>query len=283
MPRPIWKGYITFGLVNIPVVLFSAEKKSEIQFKLLDSRTKARVRYKRVNEDTGKEVPWEEVVKGYEYNEGNYVLLPESELKSIAGENSKTIDIDNFIDAKSLDIMLFEKPYYLVPDKKGDKGYVILREVLTSTKKVAIAKVIIHTRQYLCVLMPHEDALVLNVMRYFQEIRPASEFDIPSADIKKYKITSKELDIAKQLVDSMTAKWKPESYEDEYRKALEEFIEEKIHHAKPHSKMKKRASSGKSSNVIDFVSLLKKSIKQKKTTKSSKKTVKQSHKKVRKG
>jgi DNA end-binding protein Ku len=273
MPRPIWKGYITFGLVNIPVVLFSAEKKSDIQFKLLDSRTKARVRYKRVNEDTGKEVPWAEVVKGFEYDEGNYVLLPESDLKAIAGENSKTIDIDNFIEAKSLDIMLYEKPYYLVPDKKGDKGYVILREVLSNTKKVAIAKVIIHTRQYLCVLMPHADALVLNVMRYYQEIRPASEFDIPSGDIKKYKITSKELDIAKQLVDSMTSKWKPDSYEDEYRKALEEYIEEKIHHTKPNSKMKKRAG-GKSTNVIDFVSLLKKSIKQKKSTKNNKKPLK---------
>jgi DNA end-binding protein Ku len=271
MPRPIWKGYITFGLVNIPVVLFSAENRSEIQFNLLDSRDQSRVRYKRVNETTGKEVPWDEITKGYQYDEGSFVLVDEKDLKAIAGENSKTIDIESFIDAKSLDIMYFEKPYYLVPDKKGDKGYVILREVLNNTKKVAIAKVIIHTRQYLCVVMPHDNALILNVLRYAQEIKKPADFDIPAANNKAYKITPKEMDVATQLVASMTEKWQPDNYEDEYKKALEEFIEEKIHHTKPSTKMKKSMrGSGKSSNVIDFVSLLKKSIK---TKKSSKKTV----------
>lgn len=268
MARPIWKGYITFGLVNIPVILYPAEKKFDIQFKLVDSRDKSRIRYERINEHTGEEVPWEDVAKGYEYAENDYVLLKEADFKKIAGENSKTINIESFVNLDSLDHMDFDKPYYLVPDKKGDKGYVILRETLKATKKIGIAKVIIHTREYLAALMPNEDALVLNLLRYHQELRKPSEFDLPTESLKSYKITAKEMDIAKQLVASMTTKWKPADYHDEYREALEKWIEEKIHH-KPRKKQKAAKSPAKS-NVINFADLLKKSLAAKKIRKQKK-------------
>lgn len=265
MPRPIWKGYISFGLVNIPVVLYSAEKKSDIQFKLLDSRDKARIRYVRINEETGDEVPWDNVAKGYEYAEDNYVLLKEEDIQSFAGENAKTVNIENFVNKNSLNFIDFDKPYYLVPDKKGDKGYVILREVLNETKKVGIAKVMIHTRQYLAVLMPYENALVLNLLHYHQEMRNPTEFDLPSSNIKSYKITAQELNIATQLVDSMTTKWDPDSYHDEFKEALQEWIEDQIRHEKePVLSKKTKVTAPPKGKVINFVELLKKSLADKK-------------------
>lgn len=272
MPRPIWKGYITFGLVNIPVVLYSAEKKFDINFRLLDSRDKARVRYMRINEQTGEEVPWQDVAKGYEYDENNYILVHDKELKELAGEHSKTIQIEAFINTKELSCMQFDRPYYLVPDKKGDKGYVMLREILSATKKIGIAKVIIHTREYLAALMPYEKAIVLNLLHYQQEMRKPSEFDLPSDNLKTYKISAKEMEIARQLVDSMTTKWKPDAYHDEYRDALQKWIEDKIHHQKP--KKTKSRSPAATSNVINFVDLLKKSLKDKKIPPAKKSSVK---------
>lgn len=278
MSRPIWKGNITFGLVSIPVILYSAEKKSEIRFKLVDSRDKSPIRYVRVNEHTGEEVAWEDIAKGYEYNDHGLVLIKEDELKSIAGENTKSIPIENFVEQDSLDYMDFERPYYLLPDKKGEKGYVILRETLRATKKVGIAKVIIHTRQYLAALMPYENALTLNLLRYHSEIRDPEEFNLPTNNLKIYKITPREMEIAKELVASMTMKWDPEAYQDEYQQALEKWISQKMHHEKPHAKMR-AARTGKS-NVVNFADLLKKSIKKgKANTVTKKKPIK--HKKIR--
>lgn len=260
MARPIWKGYIAFGLVNIPVILYPAEKKSDIQFKLIDARDKAKIHYMRINEHTGKEVPWNNVAKGYEYDEDNFVLIKNEDIKSIAGENTKTINIESFVNLSSVDSMDFDKPYYLVPDKKGEKGYVILRQILKDTKKIGIARVMIHTRQYLAAVMPVENALVLNLLYYQQEIRKPSEFDLPSDNLKKYKITTKEMDVAKQLVASMTSKWNPNKYHDEFREALEQWVEEKIRHEKP-SKRSKMGTLPSKSNVVNFVDLLKKSLK----------------------
>ena len=204
MARPIWKGYITFGLINIPVILYPAEKKFDIQFKLIDSRDKARVRYVRINEHTGEEVAWSDVAKAYEYDDDNYLLLKQSDVEAISGIHSKTIDIASFVDRNSIDNMVFEKPYYLVPDKKEAKAYVLLREILKKTNKVGIAKIIIHTREYLAALTPHKNALILNLLRYHQELRASSEFKLPTSNLKSYKISSKELDIAKKDYASIT-------------------------------------------------------------------------------
>ncbi|MCZ6915037.1 MAG: Ku protein [Rickettsia endosymbiont of Ixodes persulcatus] len=264
MTRPIWKGYITFGLVNIPITLYSAEKKFDIQLKLIDSRDKAKIHYMRINEHTGEEVAWSDVAKGYEYEKNNYILLKEADIKAIAGEHSKTIDIANFVDKNSLEMMDYEKPYYLVPDKKGEKAYVILREVLKNTKKIGISKVVIHTREYLAALIPCKNALILNLLRYHQELRKISEFDFPSENIKNYKISKKEMEVAKQLVASMTCQWKPAMYHDEYREALEKYVANKVHH-----KIKKTPKSKPlrtNTNVINFVDLLKKSLEKNKKT-----------------
>lgn len=272
MARPIWKGFITFGLVNIPVILFPAEKRSEIQFKLLDSRDKSRIRYVRVNDQTGKEVQWNEIAKGYEYENDNFVLLKDEDIKHIAGENSKTITIESFISKDSLADMDYDKPYYLVPDKKGEKGYVILRETLKATKKVGIAKVIIHTREYLAAVMPYENALVVNLLRYHNELRQPSDFELPTDNLKTYKITPKELEISKQLVASMTTKWNPEDYKDEFKIALEKWIDEKVRHEKPGTMKRRSAASTKTGNVVNFVDLLKKSLKSTKDQKNNKPT-----------
>lgn len=268
MAGSIWKGHITFGLVNVPVILYSAEKKSEVQFKLLDNRDKSRIRYVRVNEETGKEVPWEDIAKGFEYDKGQFVVVKEAELKAIASENIKAINIETFINKSSVDMMDFEKPYYLVPNKGGEKGYVILREALKDTKKIGIAKVIIHTREYLAALYPYQDALVLNVLRYHQELKKPTDFTLPSKSIKEYKISPKEMIVAKELVNSMTTKWDPTDFHDQYQEALQSWLSEKIHHEKPHTKMKSKAGvqPGKG-NMVNFIDLLKKSIADQKTHK----------------
>jgi DNA end-binding protein Ku len=268
--RPIWKGYITFGLVNIPVTLYSAERKFDIQLKLIDSRDKAKIHYIRINEQTGHEVPWSKVAKGYEYAKNNYVELKDSDIKAIAGEHSKTIEIAHFVAKNSLSTIDFEKPYYLVPDKKGEKAYVILREILKNTKKIGISKVVIHTREYLAALIPHQNALILNLLRYHQELRKLSEFEFPSANIKTYKISAKEMEIAKQLVTSMTDPWKPEAYQDEYRKALEKYVQAKVHHRIKKADKNTPPIKSTQSNVINFVDLLKKSLEKNQKTKHHK-------------
>lgn len=260
MARPIWKGYISFGLVNIPVVLYSAEKKFDIQLKLIDSRDNSRIRYLRVNEQTGQEVPWSAVKKGYEYDEDNFVLIGDEDIKEMVGENTKTINIEHFISRSSLECIDFEKPYYLVPDKKGNKGYVILRETLKNTNKVGIATVTIHTRQYLAAVISYENALVLDLLHYHQDLRKPSEFDIPAEQVKDYKISSKEMEIAKELVELMTTKWEPDAYHNDFREKLEKWVEDKINHR---PQPKKRKTSVATSNVTNFVDLLKKSLKDK--------------------
>src|ERR1043166_6522934 len=152
MPRPTWKGHITFGLVNIPVNLYPAEQRTDLELHMLDSRDHKRVRYERVNEDTGQEVPWNDVVRGYEYSDGNYVVLTDTELKKAAPEQTKSIEIEGFVDADQIDLMYYDKPYYLEPAKGGEKGYVLLREVLKESRKIGISKVVIRTRQYIAAL-----------------------------------------------------------------------------------------------------------------------------------
>lgn len=268
--RPIWKGQISFGLINIPIELYSAEKRSELHFKLLDSRNKAKVRYERINEETGEEVPWNEVVKAYELSKKNYVVLEEEDFQHAAIENTQTFEIEDFVARKSVDCSYFEKPYYLAPLKRGEKGYVLLREVLKKTEKVAIGKVVIRTRQYLAVLMVHDDVLILNLLRFADEIRNPAELNIPKGSIKKYKITAKEFEMADKLVESMTVDWNPEKYRDSYRESLMHWIEKKAKLGRIPISAKKTAEEGKGAEIIDFMDLLKKSLKKDETKKPKK-------------
>jgi DNA end-binding protein Ku len=259
MPRPIWKGNISFGLVNVPITLFSAEQKHELHFKLFYKRNKSGVRYERISEATGEPVPWEEIVKGYEYDSGDFVLLTDEDFKRAAVEATRTIEISDFVPLDAIEYKYFEKPYYVVPGKKAEKGYVLLRETLKRSEKVAVSKVVIRSRQYLSALIPEGNALVLAVLRYFQELRDPAEYAFPTGTLDDYKVSEKELQIAGMLVESMTAEWEPEKYRDEYRDSLMSWIEEKAKAggAMPVSPGKEVEGTGK---VVDMMELLKKSV-----------------------
>jgi len=277
MPSSIWKGHISFGLVSIPIVLHSAEKRQELRFHLLDSRDQSRIHYERINDTTGKEVPWDKIVKAFEYDKNSYVVLNPEDFKRAAPKATKTIDIKNFVNYSDINFMYFEKPYYLAPDRAGEKGYALLRETLKKTKKVAIAKIVIREREYLAAILPMENALVLNLLRFAQEILPTKEFNIPEGDLKDYHILPNELKMAEALVASMTAKWQPKLYHDDYRDALMKWIEQKtLHHGKT-KKAKVTAEEKTPAKTLDFMAALKKSLANAKRT-PSKSHAKQHHK-----
>lgn len=267
MANAIWKGNISFGLLNVPVTLFSAENKTDIHFRQIDSRDCSRVRYERINEETGEEVPWDKIVKGYEYDKGNYAVVDVEELKKLMPEATQSVDLETFVPMDQVDLMYFDKPYYLVPLKKYEKGYVLLRESLKATNTVGIAKVVIRTRGYLAAVLPHDNALILNLIRYPEELRSESEFAIPSGEVSEYRISDKELKMSQQLIESMTDQWQPESFHNEYREKMMAYLEEKIaalEERKPKKKTKAEAGEKVSAtNVVDMMDVLKKSIAQK--------------------
>src|SRR5271170_5840054 len=179
MARPIWNGTISFGLLNVPVQIYSGERTVDLHFRMLDSRDCKPIRYERVNSDTGEEVAWKDIVKAFEYRKGSYVVIPEQELRAAAPEATETIAIESFVERESISPTYFEKPYILVPGKKMEKGYVLLRETLKKSGRIGIGKVVIRTRQYLCALMPQQDALLLNLMRFPQELVQPDQFELP--------------------------------------------------------------------------------------------------------
>lgn len=268
MARPIWNGTISFGLLNVPVQLYSGDRTMDLHFRMLDSRDNNPVRYERVNSETGEEVPWKEIVKGFEYAKGNYVVIDEKEIRKAAPESTETVEVEAFVDAADINPMYFEKPYYLVPAKRAEKGYVLLREVLKKTGKVGIARVVIRTRQYLGALMPHNDALVLNLMRFPQELVRESEFALPGGTAKSYRVTPKEVEMASQLIESMTAKWQPDDYKDEFRSKMRKIIDEHIARQKGRKVKAPKSDEAEepaeaSTNVVDFMELLKRSLEKK--------------------
>jgi DNA end-binding protein Ku len=284
MARPIWKGQVSFGLVNVPITIYSAERRTDLSFHLVDSRNSARVRYERVNEETGKEVPWDAIVKGYEYDQGSYVILSDEELQRAAVEMTKTIEIEQFVELSDIDAIYFDRPYYVVPGKGGEKGYVLLREAMKQTGKVGIAKVVIRTRQYLSALKPEGHALLLNLLRFNQEIVPLDEFDIPGKSLKTYHVTQKEVDLAKQLIEGMTETWKPESYQDEYRDALMKLIEKKISTGKTAEILEgDETPEPQATETINFMDVLKKSLGRKPVKKTPARKTRGSTKKKRVG
>ncbi len=228
MARSIWKGSISFGLVNIPVSLFSAEERSDIHFRMIDSRNRARIRYERVNEASGEEVPWDAIVKGYEYDDGQYVLITDEEMENARPEATKTIDIEDFIDLDEIDYLYFDKPYYLEPGKSGEKSYALLAESLQSSGKAGIARVVIRSRQHLCAILSRQGRLIINLLRFPQEIRSIEDFKAPDTSVKRNQPSDREVQMAVQLIDSMTVPWDPDRYHDDYREQLLEWINERI-------------------------------------------------------
>ncbi len=278
--RAIWKGSISFGLVNIPIALYPATRKEDLKFRLLRSSDHSPVNYKRVAEHDGKEVPWDQIVKGYEYEKGKFVILGEKDFQRVDLEATQTVDIQDFVDVDEIDPMYFYKPYYLEPQKGGDKAYVLLREALAAGKKVGIAKVIIKTRQYLAGVKATKHALVLELMHFAEELSDAEKLNVP----KKLEPGKREMDMAKALVDSMSSKWDPEKYHDDYREALLEVIEEKVESGGKEIEDKPKEKKA-STKVIDLVAVLQQSLaqsqgaKKKPAAKSAKRATKQ-HKKA---
>ena len=254
--RAIWKGSISFGLVNIPIALYPATRKEELKFRLLRAKDHSPVNYKRVAERDGKEVPWDEIVKGYEYEKGKFIVLNEKDFQRVDLEATQTVDIQDFVDLDEIDPMYFYKPYYLEPQKGGDKAYVLLREALSDGKKVGIAKVVIKTRQYLAGVKAFKHALVLELMHFAEELLDAEKLKVP----KKVEVGKREKEMAEALVKSMSSKWDPEKYHDDYREALMEVIEEKVESGgkEIEEKPKEKKVSPK---VIDLVAVLQESLK----------------------
>ena len=265
MARSIWKGSISFGLVNIPVALYSGEQREEMHFSLLDKRDMAPVGYKRINKRSGEEVVWEQIVKGYEYDKEQYVVLGEEEFRRANVKATQSIEIVDFVTAGQIPFVYFDRPYYLEPvQRTGEKGYALLRETLKRSGRVGVAQVVLRTRQHLAVLAPMDNALVLNLLRYHHELRQPTELKLPGTDLKSLRISERELEMAERLVEDMAANWEPEKYRDQYREDLMRVVEEKVAAGKtleieaPHGEEAPRTGQ-----VIDFMALLKRSVEEK--------------------
>jgi DNA end-binding protein Ku len=265
MARSMWKGAISFGLVHIPVDMYPAVSDKGLDLTMLDRRDFSPVGFKRYNKGNQKEVPWDEIVKGYEYTPGEYVVLSEEDLRRANPEATQTIDIVAFVDAGQVPLLYYDQPYYLAPGKGGDKVYALLRETLKKTGKIGIARVVIRVKQHLAALVCIGDAIVMQTLRYADEIRDAGELQIPPSQSKSAAISDKELKMATALVEGMSEDWDPQHYHDTYREDVMALIEQKVaanetHSITPPSPERERAAGG---NVIDLVSLLQASLNKK--------------------
>ncbi|OAJ69954.1 Ku protein [Methylobacillus sp. MM3] len=263
MPRAIWKGAISFGLVHIPVELYPAESRKGLDLDMLDKRDFAPVGYKRYNKSTGKDIDWNDIVKGYEYEKGKYVVLTDEDLKRANVEATQTIDILSFVDSEEIPEIYFEQPYYLKPARGGAKVYVLLRETLKRAGKVGIAQVVIRTKQHVAALLPMDKAIVLNLLRYHDELRSTDDLELPDTKDKKAAVTDKEVQMALSLLEDMTEAWHPEQYHDTYRDDVMALVDKKIEGKQTHALTEPEAGeehAPSSAKVIDLMELLKKSI-----------------------
>ncbi len=263
MARDIWKGSISFGLVEIPVSLVAAENSKEIKLSYLDRRDFSPIGYERYNKSTEEEVPWSEIVHGYEYEKGEYVVLTKEDLKRANPELTQTINILHFVDSSEIEPIYFDRPYYLEPVKPKSKGYVLLRETLKKTGKVGIARVALRTREHIAAVSVRGDALVLYLLRFAAEVRDTTELENIDFSLKDVGVTPKEVELAARLVEDMIDEWDPEQYSDEYAEDLMALIEKKITSGKVHAldegESRKRPRSR--GEILDLMPLLQKSVK----------------------
>lgn len=268
MARGIWNGAISFGLLNIPVSVMSAKEDERISFRMLDKRDNSPIGYKQYSKSTGKEIDRKNIIKAFEYEKNQFITVSEDELKKANPKATQTIDIEDFVNLKDVDFLLFEKPYYLVPGKNGEKGYVLLRDILEETQKAAVAKFVLRNRQHLVTIIPRENYLILEVLRFAHEvteIKQAKHLD--DYDLSKVKVSPREMKAAKTLVDEMTEKWKPEKYRDTYQDELAKYIKHKIKAGDTEEAANFEAAPKKTdTNSADLMSLLQKSISRGKST-----------------
>lgn len=266
MPRPIWKGHISFGLVNIPVTLYPAEKRDEMSFKMIDKRNNAGVKYRKVNEITGEDVRTEDIVKGYKLDDGDFVTMTEADFKRAAPEATQSVDIEAFVPLDQISPEFYDKPYFLVPAKKGERAYALLRQALKDANVAGVAKVVIRTKQYLAAVIVREKALILEVLRFANELREVPEAELPTTDLEELKITDKEMALAEQLVDSMKSDWDPAEFKDEYREAIHSYVEAKVKGGETFSMATAHEDEEEETagDVIDMMALLRKSMERQK-------------------
>ena len=260
MPRTIWKGAVSFGLVHIPVALVPATTRQGIDFDWLDKRSMDRVGYKRINKTTGEDIDSENIVKGVEYEKGHYVVISDDEIKGAHPKATQTVDIVAFVDAKDISFLYIDTPYYLTPDRRGEKVYALLRETLIQTGKVGIANVVLRNKQHLAVVMPLGKALVMNTLRWADEVRGVEYLELKDEALDP-DLAERELDMAKRLVEEMTEKWKPEQYKDTFQDQIMALVEKKAREGKLEAVGgPEEAVDRRSADVIDLTELLKRSL-----------------------
>jgi DNA end-binding protein Ku len=260
MARAIWKGAISFGLVHIPVALVSATSHQGVDFDWLDKRSMDPVGYKRINKVTGKEINKENIVKGVQYQKGQYVVISEEEIRSAHPKSTQTIEIFGFVDADQIPLQNIDTPYFLAPDKRGEKVYALLRQTLIDTKKVALANVVIRTSQHLAAVMPLDEAIVLVLLRWPSEVRSLDTLEL-TKDVTDAKLSKAELDMAKRLVEDMSADWQPDDYRDTFQDQIMELVETKAREGKIEDvETDAGETERKSADVIDLTELLKRSL-----------------------
>jgi len=253
MARAMWKGSVAFGLVNIPIELYSATREHRPKFRMLHAKDESPVHYERVCQTEGKPVAWEDLVKGYEFEKGRFVVLTKDDFKTAALEKTKTIDILDFVDPKEIDERYFETPYYLQPGKGADRAYALLRDAIKESGKIGIAKIILRDAQHLAAVETIGDAMVLTMMRFADELADLEDFRFPKSD----GIRANELKMAMQLIDSLASKWEPEKYTDEYKENLMRVIQGKVKGKRP--KLKERETP-QSADVVDLMARLRASL-----------------------
>lgn len=261
--RVVWKGAITFGLVHIPVTLRAASRKKDLDFDWLDKRDMAPVGYQRINKRTGKPIESEHIVKGYAYEPGEYVLMSDEDFKQANPEATQTVDILGFVDTAEISPAHFEVPYYLEVGKRGEKGYALLREVMRRSGRAGLAKVVIHTKQRLAAVLVQGDVLMLNTMRFPDEVLQPEDLYVPDSELKKVGVGERELEMAERLVDEMSQGWQPEQYRDTYREDLLARIEARIEAGETHTLTPagdEAADRGGDAQVIDLMAALRQSV-----------------------
>ncbi|MCQ4308525.1 Ku protein [Pseudomonas stutzeri] len=260
MPRTIWKGAVSFGLVHIPVALVPATTRTGIDFDWLDKRSMDRVGYKRINKTTGEDIDSENIVKGVEYEKGHYVVISDEEIKAAHPKATQTVDIVAFVDAKDISFLYIDTPYYLTPDRRGEKVYALLRETLIQTGKVGIANVVLRNKQHLAVVMPLGKALVMNTLRWAEEVRGLEYLEMKDEALNA-DLNPRELDMAKRLVEDMSDEWNPDQYKDTFQDQIMDLVETKARQGKLEAVGgPEEAVDRRSADVIDLTELLKRSL-----------------------
>ncbi|WP_051236655.1 Ku protein [Ottowia thiooxydans] len=260
--RVLWKGAISFGLVHIPVALYTATASSGVDFDWLDRRTMEPVGYKRVNKKTGKEIAAADIVKGVEIEDGHYVVLTPAEIKAAFPKTTQTIEIESFIEASEIPFIYLERPYYLAPLARGEKVYALLREALLKAGRVGVARVVISSKQHLAVLVPSGQALVLNLLRWGSEIRSWQDLKLPPAGVKAAGLKEAELKMAEKLIEEMSAPWNADAFRDSFKDEIMRLVHQKAEAGEVQSIEKIESSSNTkgSAEIIDLTELLKRSL-----------------------